>query len=484
MSLPGNAAARAPRIALLAICLGYFMVILDTTVVNVALVDIQRQLGATVSALQWVVDGYVLVFASLLLTAGALGDRLGGKRVFVAGLALFTLASALCSVSPTLGALQASRAVQGIGAALLVPASLALLSHAFPVAEQRSRAIGIWGGVAGVAAALGPVVGGLLVHVFGWRSVFLVNVPVGALAILLTLRYVPTPPRLRQRGADLAGQVAGIAALGLLTFACIEGGSLGWRSPAIAGAFVGAALAAALFVRAERRTASPMLPLGLFRSPTFSAASTVGLLLNFAIYGELFCLSLYFQQVRGDSALVTGLALLPLVSCLAIGSYISGRAAARFGPRVPMAAGQAIGGAGLLALVLVGGGTDYAALCIPLAASGFGMALAMPAMTSAVIDAAPRERAGVASAALNAARQVGTVIGVALLGSLVADRAQFLPGFHVAMAIAAAAFLCGCVLTLAVVHRGRAVGEVSPGTGETSPAARRPGREAAAVREG
>jgi MFS transporter, DHA2 family, methylenomycin A resistance protein len=439
---------------LVTICLGYFMVILDTTVVNVALPSIEKQLGATVAGLQWVVDGYALVFASLLLTAGALGDRLGSKRVFLAGLVLFTVTSALCGAAPTLGALVAFRVAQGVGAALLVPASLALLRHTFTDPVRRARAIGLWGAIAGIAAGGGPVLGGVLVAALGWRSVFLVNIPIGLLGILLALHVVAPAPPLPQRGLDLAAQVAGIVALGLLTFAFIEGGSSGWWSPRILGAYGLCAVAAAAFMATERRATSPMLPLGLFSSPTFSAGTVVGLLINFGFYGQLFLLSLFFQQVRGYSALVTGMALLPETGVVALSSFLSGRLTGRVGPRLPMAIGLAAGGVGLLALVLVGPKTAYPAIAAMLGTVGFGMSFTMPAMTAAVVEEAPHERAGIAAAVLNASRQVGGVLGVALLGAFVSRHSSFVPGMHVALVIAGGAFLVGCLLTLLAVQRG------------------------------
>lgn len=437
-----------------AICLGYFMVILDTTVVNVALPNIGQQLGATITELQWVVDGYSLVFASFLLTAGALGDRLGSKQVFLAALALFTIASALCGAAPTLWILQIVRVVQGVGAALLVPASLALLSHSFSNPMERARAIGIWGGIGGIAAAAGPVLGGFLINALSWRSVFFINVPVGLLGFLLTLRFVSPTPRLPQRGLDLAGQGAGIVALGLLAFAFIEGGSWGWTSLPILGAGGGFVLAAGIFLLVERHTSSPMLPLKLFISPTFSAATAVGLLLNFGFYGQLFFISLFFQQVRGYSPLVTGLALLPEMGVIALSSALSGRAAGHLGPRIPMMIGLVLGGIGFLAMILVDATTSYLLLCAMLVAIGFGTAFTMPAMTAAVIESAPKARSGIAAAVLNASRQVGGVLGVALLGSLVSRRSSFVPGMHVALGIAGAAFLVGFVLSFLFVRQG------------------------------
>lgn len=450
---------QAPRavktVALVAICLGYFMVILDTTIVNVALPNIQQELGATVTGLQWVVDGYNLVFASFLLTAGALGDRLGSKGVFLAGLALFTIASALCGAAPTLGILQTARVIQGGGAALLVPASLALLNSTFSDQRERARAIGIWGGIAGLAAVTGPVLGGFLVNALSWRSIFFVNVPVGALGFLLTFRFVSAPPRLRQRGLDLAAQVAGIIGLVALAFALIEGGPWGWSSWPVLGALGVFVLAAVAFLLIERHTQSPMLPLGLFATPTFSAANVVGLLLNFGFYGQLFFINLFFQQVRGYSPSVTGLALLPESGVVAISSFLAGRMTGHVGPRLPMGIGLAVGCAGLLTMALVGATTPYLVICVMLIATGFGTSFTMPAMTTAVIASAPKERSGIAAAVLNASRQVGSVLGVALLGSLVSRHSTFVPGMHVASLIAGGAFLIGCILSLRYVQGGR-----------------------------
>ncbi len=446
-------AREAGAAALIAICLGYFMTILDTTIVNVALPSIGRDLGAAVAGLQWVVDGYALVFAGLLLTGGALGDRLGSRGVFLAGLALFTLTSALCAVAPTLWTLVAFRVAQGLGAALLVPTSLALLRHSYADAGGRARAIGLWGGIAGIAAAGGPVLGGVLVAALGWRGVFLVNIPVGLLGAWLTRRYVAPAPRLRGRGLDLPAQAAAVAALGALTFGVIEGGAWGWTSPLILGAFGLGAVATALFVAVERHKSDPMLPLGLFAAPAFSAATAVGFALNFGFYGQLFVMSLYLQQVRGYSPLLTGLALLPETGMAVVASTISGRLTARTGPRPPMLTGLALGGAGLLLLATVGPTTSYPVVGAIFVAVGFGMALTMPAATTAVMEEAPSERAGIASAVLNAARQVGGVLGVALLGALVGRDSSFVPGMHAAMLVAGAAFLGDCALTLRAIPR-------------------------------
>jgi DHA2 family methylenomycin A resistance protein-like MFS transporter len=436
-----RAEAAPGRWALLAICLGYFMTILDTTVVNVALPDMQRRLGANVADLQWIVEGYALAFASLLLTAGALGDRLGNRRVFVGGVALFTLASAGCGLAPNLPTLQGMRVAQGVGAAIAVPASLALLRHGFAAPADRARAIGIWGGVAGVAAASGPVVGGAIVAAWSWRGVFLINLPVGVLAVALTLRQVAPAPTVPNRGLDLGAQIAGIAALGLGVSALVEASSPGWTSPAIVGALFGSISAALAFVAIERRARSPMLPLGLFERRPFTAASVVGLALNFGFYGQLFVISLFFQHQIGYSAIQTGFALVPETSMAMIASTLSGRVVARIGARVPIVAGLLLGGTGLASLAMASPATPYFALAGVLIAVGFGTAFAMPAMTAAGIEAAPAAQAGVAAGVLNASRQVGGAVGVALLGGSVGGAGGVGPGMRLAMAVAAIAFV-------------------------------------------
>lgn len=439
---------------MVAICLGYFLVILDSTAVNVALPDIQRQLGGSINELQWIVDGYLLIFASVLLTGGALGDRLGNRGVFLLGLILFTVASALCGLAPNIWVLQIARVLQGQGAALQVPSSLALLNHSFHDPHERAKAIGIWGSIAGIAAAGGPILGGLLVNMLSWRSVFILNVPIGIVAAVLTLRFVSTVPGLAQHGLDLGAQVAAFVALALLTLAFIQGKAWGWSSLPIVGALIVFVLAALIFLFIEHRSQSPMLPLELFHSRTFSASNGVGVLMNFAFYGQLFFMNLFFQNVWHFSALLAGLALLPESGVVAVTSLLAGRVTARTGPRVPMVIGLLVGGVALLLTMLVNEQSSYLLLIPMLIGTGFGISFTMPAMTTAVVASAPKERSGIASGVLNAGRQMGSALGVALLGSLVSDPATFITGMHLALAIAGAAFLLGCLLTLLFVQPG------------------------------
>ena len=437
---------------LVAICVGYFMVILDTTVVNVALPALSRSLHTTTTGLQWIVDAYSFAFAVLLLSGGALGDRRGAKVVFQTGMAIFALASLACGLAPSAGLLVTARCAQGLGAALAVPSSLSLLQYGYPDQAARRRAFGIWGAVAGVAAGAGPVMGGALVSGLGWRSVFFVNVPIGVVGLFLADRFLPSPQR-RPSGTDPAGQITGVVCLAGLATALIEAGSSGWGSPVVVTGLVVCAVAGAVFLVIEHRVIDPMLPIGLFSSRTFSSATAVGLLINLGFYGELFVMSLYLQQIRGFTPLRAGVALTPELAMAVIGSTASGRVMALSGPRRPTLVGLVVGGAGLTGLVVAGAHSSYWVLVVPLMASGLGMSLVMPAVTAAVMEAAPSERGGLASGSLNAARQVGAAVGVALLGTLVAHRATFVGGLRVGMVIAGGAFFLSAVLTLFFLDR-------------------------------
>jgi MFS transporter, DHA2 family, methylenomycin A resistance protein len=439
---------RAGPWPLLAICTGYFMVILDTTIVNAALPALRTDLDADVTGLQWVVDSYLLVLAACLLSGGAFADLLGARRVCQWGLITFVAASIACGLAPTLPVLIVARVAQGAGAALAVPASLALLRAAHPERRARARAVGMWGGVGGIAAATGPILGGLLVGLVGWQSVFLVNVPIGLGACWLIARTVPAPAP-RPRALDPIGQVLAALTLTALTVALIEHAHLAVAAAA-ATVFL---LAGAAFVLAQRRIADPMLPLSLFRDGTLSAGTMVGLLINLGFYGELFVLNLYFQQTRDASALLAGVALLPQMGMAAIGSALSGRyTAATGGPRRTMLAGLLIGAAGFLGLLFAAAHTFYLWLVLPMIAVGFGMSFTMPAATTAVTDAAPDDRSGLAAGVINAARQLGSVLGVAILGGLAGHGAGLVPGMHVALAIAGGAFVLAAALTASSVR--------------------------------
>ncbi|MFJ2740712.1 MFS transporter [Streptomyces sp. NPDC087440] len=453
--------ARAARAPLVALSLGYFLVMLDVTAVNVALPDLHRALGAGPSVLQWIVDGYSTVFAGLLLVGGNLADRVGHRRTFLAGLGVFALASLVCGCAGGTGVLVAGRLAQGAGAALLVPASLALLQAAYPDRAVRARAVAVWGAVAATAFGAGPVVGGLLVSGFGWRSVFWLNLPVAVLAVVLTLRYVPGGARpAAARGADPLGQVLGVVGLVALACGLNEAGTRGWTSPLVLGAFGVGVLALVAFVAVERAVEAgsaaggaraPLLPPSLFGARAFSATAAVGLLISLGYYGMLFLTTLYFQQERGFSASATGLALLPSVCMGLVAAPLFSRIAARRGPYLPMVCGLVVGGVGFLGWLLAGPATSYPFLLFALIATGLGQTTTALAATAAIIDAAPAGGTGIATAAFQVSRQIGSAVGVALFGTFAAAEGGFTAGLHVSAVAAAVAFGAGAVL--AVVAR-------------------------------
>jgi MFS transporter, DHA2 family, methylenomycin A resistance protein len=427
----------AKPLTLAAMSLGYGVVQLDVTIVNTALNSIGSSLGGGVSELQWVVSTYTIAFAALILTTGALGDRLGAKRIFMAGFGLFTLASLACALAPTSGILIASRAVQGVAAAILVPNSLALLNHAYPEQTERGRAVGTWAAGASIALTAGPFLGGVLIALVGWRSIFLVNLPIGLGGLWLTWRYATDTTR-NTRDLDLPGQVAAIAALGLLAAAIIEGGRVGWSNPFVLGGFAAFIVAAALFLVQERRTAHPMLPLSLFSHRMFALTSLVGLLVNIAFYGLIFLFSLYFQQINHWTPFETGLAFVPMMGAVLPVNLIAARVAERIGAPVTIAVGASIAAAGCLALLGIEQGTSYWVFFVPLLAMGGGLGLLVPPMTAALLGSVEKSRSGVAAGVLNSTRQTGSVLGVALFGSLISGQGDaFLFGTRVALLISA-----------------------------------------------
>jgi MFS transporter, DHA2 family, methylenomycin A resistance protein len=350
-SAPSNLST---SLTLAAMSLGYGVVQLDVTIVNTALNSIGSSLGGGVSELQWVVSAYTIAFAAFILTAGALGDRIGAKRIFIAGFAIFTAASVACALSPNATMLIAARAVQGLGAAILVPNSLALLSHAYPDDRARGRAVGIWAAGASLALTAGPLVGGGLIALVGWRSIFLVNLPIGLTGLWLSWRYASETTRSPQREIDLPGQLAAIAALGCLAGAIIEGGTLGWSHPFVISGFAAAVVLAVLFVWQERRAPQPMLPLSLFRHRMFALTALVGLFVNVAFYGLIFVFSLYFQRVNGWSPFATGLAFVPMMGAVLPVNLVASRVAERIGAPATIALGAALSASGCLALLGIG----------------------------------------------------------------------------------------------------------------------------------
>ena len=437
----------SPGRVLFAASLGFFVVILDVTIVNVALPSIGDDLGADLSELQWVIDGYVVAFAALLLSSGALGDRIGVARTYSAGMIAFTLASLACGAAPSLGVLLGARVLQGVAAALLLPSSLALVRLAYDDPGARAKGIATWAATGGIALAAGPVVGGVLTSAVDWRAIFFLNLPVGVIAVLANV-HGPRSPR-KRTPLDLPGQAAAIVAIGALTFGVIEAGHEGLDSTPALAAFAVFAVAAAAFVAIEGRVAHPAVPPDLFRTPMVATTVVGGLLLNFAFYGQVFVLSLFFQQVLGHNALITGLMFLPLTALIAALNIVAGRLTSRHGPRPPLIAGQAIMIAGLLGMLAFDANSATALILVLLVPMGVGGGLAVPPLTAALLEALPPERAGLASGVFNAARQFGGGLGVALFGGLVAT--HFVDGMHVALLVAAAGVAVSLGLTVRYV---------------------------------
>ena len=407
-------------ITLLVTCFGLFMVLLDSSIVTVALPTIQADLHANLSDLQWVVDAFLLPWAVLMLTAGTLGDRFGRKRLFLAGLVLFTFGSLFCGLAPTLGWLLAGRAVQGVGAAAILPGSLSVLVAAYPDPRKLAQAVGLWAGLSGLGLAAGPLIGGALIQLSGWPAIFFVNLPVGVVALALGWPLLAESRNPHAGRLDWPGQVLVTAALVCVILALIESSSYGWTSPLILGLFAGAAVCLAAFLLVEARVRDPMLPLGLFRSPVFSVANVGGCLLFFTMLGTFFFVTQFFQSVQGYTALESGLRTLPATMGLFVIAPLAGRLTARLGPRLPTVLGALLTGVALLLLPsLLEPDSSYATLWWDLGLAGIGFALVLSPLTAAVLSATPRERAGLGSSVNTTSRQVGSALGVAVLGSVV-----------------------------------------------------------------
>jgi DHA2 family methylenomycin A resistance protein-like MFS transporter len=421
----------SPVLTLAAALLGFALITLDASVVNVALPSIGTALGGGMSGLQWVVDAYTLAFAALMLSTGAFSDRAGASRAYAIGITVFTLASAGCGLAPNLPTLIGARVVQGVAAAVVLPASLALVRQAYADPARRARAVATWAAGGSVAVALGPVAGGALTTAWDWRGIFFINLPLGAVALALLVRA----PRSERRPAplDLPGQVTAVVALTAVTFAVIEGGTPG------AVALLVAVVAGAVFVRVERRQAHPVVPLTLFRNRRVSVAVATGAACSVAFYGVVFLFSLFFQQVQGRSALYAGLMFLPMTGLIAVTNVLSGKLAGRYGPRLPILIGQGLAAAGLLILLYVDAGTSPALVAVLLVPMALGCALTIPPLTAVMMDAVPAERAGLAAGVLNAARQVAGGLGIAVFGALVSD--GFAAGMRVSLGIAAGLFV-------------------------------------------
>lgn len=432
-------------------CLGQFMVLLDSTIVGAALPDMQARLHTEMTGLQWIVNAYVLLVAMLLLTGGVFADRFGRKRVFLSGAVVFTLASVVCALAPSLNWLITGRVLQGIGAAAMSPGSLALLAAAYPVPQERVKAIGLWAGFSGIGLAAGPLAGGILVEAFDWRAIFFVNVPIGVILLLAALPILRESRNPNAPAIDIPGTILSILAVGTLTYGLIEGGARGWTSPVILGSFILAVVFIAVFVTVEARSATPMMPLRLFRSALFTVSNTAMVMVGFSLMGSVFFLSQFFVHVQGASILNSGLETLPISLAMAIASPYAGRLAARYGFRIVVTVGLAVAGLGLLAFGFVHSDTGYANVWWRLAVTGVGFALTMSPLTGAAIQSVSPQESGLASGISSTTRQIGAVLGVAVLGAIVTTReaggASFGASLNTVFVVAGAASLVTAVFT-------------------------------------
>jgi DHA2 family methylenomycin A resistance protein-like MFS transporter len=444
---------RGRALGLTAISLGFLMITLDATIVNVALGPIGTDLGGGLATAQWIVNAYTLAFAALLLSAGVLADRVGLRTGFLVGLAVFGLASAACASAASLTALIVARAVQGAGAAALMPCSLALIAHMFPEPGDRRRALGVWGGASGIGLAAGPVLGGVLTAALGWRAIFLVNVPIAAAAAELLRRHVQETPR-HPHPLDVAGQALATLGLAALAGGFIVAGSRGWDGT-LTLALLGAGIASAAgFALVERTVEHPMVDPVLFRERTFSIAVALGVIFNFGLYGSIFCLAIDLHRTYGLDALKTGLALLPMTIVTGAMAFLSGRLVSRIGEWTATVVGLTAGAAGAL-LVSAAAGDGVTTLIVSSLPVGV-TALAMPAMTAVAMSHAPRDRVGLASGVFNASRQTGGALGVAVLGALLAGGGGSV-SLHAAFLATAGAYVVGIALALTGWRRTRTI---------------------------
>jgi EmrB/QacA subfamily drug resistance transporter len=448
---------------LAAVSFGLFMIMLDNTIVNVALPSIERDLHMSISSLEWVVTAYALTFAALLITGGKLGDYYGRRKMFTFGLAIFTLSSLACGFAPNAGFLIGMRAVQGVGSALMNPATLSIITATFEPRE-RGRAIGIWAGVSAMALAIGPLLGGLIVDNLNWNWIFFVNVPVGVVGIVVSQLVIrESRDTSHEQSIDIPGLVTSGLGLLALCYALIEGNKHGWTSAEIVGLFVASVVLLATFVVLEMRQRLPMLDLSLFRIASFSGANTVALLVSLGMFGVFFYVSLYVQNILGYSPTKAGATFLPMTVLIIVIAPLAGNFSDKIGSRWLMGAGMTLLGISLLLYLRVGVHSTYVSLLPQLILGGVGMAMTMSPMTSAAMASVPVDKAGVGSGVLNSFRQVGGSLGIALMGAILAsylspgDRnpQDFVNGLHAALTVSAGIVFAGAAVAMLTVRPSR-----------------------------
>ncbi len=465
---------------LVAVAFALFMIMLDNTVVNVALPSIRRDLGISLSSLEWVVSGYALSFAVLMLTGGKLADMFGRRRIFVFGLVIFVLASLACGLATGAGFLIIARVIQGVGAALMMPATLSIITATFPP-KERGTALGIWAGVSALALAIGPLVGGLITEHIGWNWIFFINVPVGLLGIVAALTVIrESKDTSHEQRLDAPGLITSGLGFFALVFALVESSRYGWGSATIIGLFALSAVSLAAFVVVEQRQRLPMFDLGLFRNPTFVGANVVALLVTLSMFGVFFFISLYMQNVRGYSAAEAGATFLPMTLLIIFVAPFAGRFSDRLGSRGLMAGGMTLTGTSLLFFAQLEANSSFWMMLPALVVGGVGMALVMTPMTAAAMSSVPVDKAGVGSGMLNTFRQVGGSLGIAVMGAILSNREAaelrtgatrvdaFISGLHEALYVGAAVAF-GAAVVAATLVRSHAV--TAPSSREVAVAA-------------
>jgi EmrB/QacA subfamily drug resistance transporter len=459
-------------LTLAAVSVGLFMIMLDNTVVNVALPSIEADLNADLSELQWIVTGYALTFAALLLVGGKIADAYGRRLIFVIGIGVFTLASLLCGLADSSEMLIGARVLQGAGAAQMNPATLSIIAVTFPPRE-RGTAIGIWAGVSALALAIGPLVGGLITEHLHWSWIFFINVPIGILGVAASFLLIDESRDETHERLDLPGLATSGLGLFALTYGLIEANTYGWTSPRIIGSFTVSALLLTAFVLLERHQRAPMLPLELFRNKTYTGANLVMLLVALAMFGVFFFVSLYMQNVLGYTPVEAGAAFLPMTLLIILVAPLAGKTTDRFGSRGLMTMGMTLIALQLALFSQLGADAAYWQLLPSLLIGGVGMALTMTPSAAAATRAVPVEKAGVGSAVLNSARQVGGTMGIAVMGAIVAAQVDgawsteaFMQGFEQALLVAAGIAAFGAVVAFALVRsHDEAGGAKRPTTG-------------------
>lgn len=439
-------------IILIALATGFIMATLDVTVVNVAVVNIQETLGLALYSSTWIVDGYILSFAALLLAGGSLANRFGAKKIYMIGLIIFVFASLLCVIATTGNILVMGRVIQGVGAALFMPSSLSLLVVSFPDEKKRAKMFGIWSAIVSIASGTGPFIGGLLVNTFGWRSIFIINLPIGMIGIVVAFVIIPNVLPEKEK-INVANHLIGIIAITLLAFTLIEGPSYGWSSSQILGGIVGTVLTAILFVYAERKSKNSVVPRVLFQNETFTSANIVGFLINFALFGGIFMFGLFLQKAYGASPFVAGLQLLPMMSVFVIGNLLFAKMVTKFGSNLLLFIALFIASIGSVLLMFLVKNVSYIGIALIYSVVNLGIGIAVPAMTTIVMKSAGRENGNMAGATLNVNRQIGALVGIAIMGIILNESSNWYRGASYSFLVIGLSYLCAAFLVWKFVER-------------------------------